>query len=346
MPRISCIMSNYNTQPEYFEAAVGSVLGQSFTDFELIIVDDKSTDAMSRNLVMKFSEQDERVKVLYNDVNMGLANSLNRALEMAQGKYIIRFDTDDICFKDRFYTQYNYMEKTGADIAGSFVQLFDEENRVVASAFYSDEAVKAQLLFSCYIYHPSTVIRRSFMMETGLRYDPSFEKAEDFDFWVRCKEAGAKICMMPNVLLKYRMHKNSVCHIGKNQQTILSEQICKRQLDYMHVRYSMDELELHYILCGLRSLSKADFSSLRQWCKKLKRINHKMVFYGIRAFEKVVDNRLFTAVVKSELCGKDKAKLIISNKELLNYGNIYSVVYKKAFELKYRLSRRYQNGFN
>lgn len=111
MPKLSCIMSNYNTDPAYLQKAIESVLNQTFRDFELIIVDDCSTDMRSKKLIETLSVKDSRIKPVYNNVNMGLAASLNRAIAFSSGEYVIRFDTDDICFRNRFEQQYKYIEK-------------------------------------------------------------------------------------------------------------------------------------------------------------------------------------------------------------------------------------------
>ena len=340
MPKLSCIMSNYNTDPAYLQKAIESVLNQTFRDFELIIVDDCSTDMRSKKLIETLSVKDSRIKPVYNNVNMGLAASLNRAIAFSSGEYVIRFDTDDICFRNRFEQQYKYIEKTATDVVGSFVQLFGNEYKLVSTMFYEEEYIDAQLLFSCYLYHPSTIIRKEFLISSGAEYDSDFEKAEDFDFWVRCKEAGAKICMMPEVLLGYRMHAKSVCHVSKDKQTELTEQICKRQLDEKGLCYTDDELELHYILCGLRKFNPTIYHELCQWCDKLIDENDERKAYNSKVFKKVVYNRLLTAIAKADMPATKKIKLVISDRRLCNTTNIYSVLYKKLYAFGYNLSGR------
>ena len=118
------------------------------------LVRDCSTDEESRKVIKEYEAKDERVKPYYKKKNEGLAAALNYGIRKASGKYIVRFDTDDICFSKRFEIQIDYMEKhPDINISSSFVEIFDGKKGIVATAFNDGESVKAQLLFSCYIPH-------------------------------------------------------------------------------------------------------------------------------------------------------------------------------------------------
>ena len=108
MPEISAIMSVYNGEA-YLKEAIDSVINQTFVDWELIIINDCSTDS-TEDILSAFAEKDERIKVYTNEVNMKLPASLNRAISLCSGKYIARMDADDICLPDRFEKQYRFME--------------------------------------------------------------------------------------------------------------------------------------------------------------------------------------------------------------------------------------------
>ena len=107
-PEISVIMSVYNDE-KYIAKAIDSILTQSFSNFELIICDDYSTDRSS-NIIEKYVKQDNRIVFFKNEKNLGLATSLNRCIERAKGKYIARMDSDDISLPNRFEVEYNYLE--------------------------------------------------------------------------------------------------------------------------------------------------------------------------------------------------------------------------------------------
>ena len=336
-PIISCIMSNYNTEPVIFRKALDSILQQTYKEFELILIDDKSTDLESRKVVEEYARRDSRVVAIYNEENQGLAGSLNIGLKHAKGKYIARFDTDDICVENRFERQMEYMEKKNADICSTFSHLFGDYDNVVSTCFISFESVAVQLLFSCYIYHTPVMMKRSFLEENGLKYDIRFDGAEDFDLFSRCREAGAKICIMPEVLFHYRLHSRSVCHTQNTKQVRLSRKICKRQLDNMKVEYDSNEWNCHLILCNLKDFSDSMYESVDKWCKKLLKINNREKFFDKKSFAKVIYNRFFTSIMKSNYSRRKKVYLIIRNKKLCSLTNIYSAIYKKIFAFCYKL---------
>lgn len=334
-PLISCIMSNYNTEPAILARALDSVLNQTFCDFELLLIDDKSTDDASRRVIETYAQRDTRIIPIYNEVNKGLATSLNVGLKSARGKYVARFDTDDICEIDRFEKQYRYMEREKCDLSSSFVRLFGSEARVISTPFIKNTQVGAELLFSCYIYHPSVMIRRGFLEENGLEYDSKFEKAEDFDLWVRLRDCGGVISTIPRVLLNYRMHAKSVCHTQKIDQGELAVKICKRQLKTMGIEFSNDEFNSHLILCGKRPYTLERQHELSDWCKKLVNQNNEHAYFDRHAFIQVIYNRFFTAVMKSKLSFGRKLKCILKQRELLNWTNAYGILYKRIFGFFY-----------
>lgn len=336
-PSISCIMSNYNTDPSMFREALDSILDQTYKDFELILIDDKSTDIRSKKVIEEYVRRDARIVALYNEKNKGLAGALNEGLKAAKGEYIARFDTDDICVRDRFERQMDYMKANGVDICSTFAHLFGDYEYVVSTSFSTCEEVAAQLLFTCYIYHTPVMMKRSFIEDHGLWYDVEFDGAEDFDLFSRCREAGARICIMPEVMFHYRLHSRSICHTQNSKQVRLSNEICRRQLDHIGMKYSSDEWKCHQILCGLESYSSELYSPVEKWCRKLIAGNHKSGDHDKKVFAEVVYNRFLTAVMRSGLGTAEEVLTILGNRNLRSWRNINAVIYKKMFALKYKL---------
>lgn len=345
MPEISCIMSNYNTDPMMFRASLDSILDQTFRNFELILIDDKSTNEDSKKVIDEYCQKDSRIVAVYNEENKGLAGSLNKGLKIARGKFIARFDTDDLCVKDRFERQMVYMEQKHIDICSTFAHLFGEYDRVVSTSFISNEEVAAQLLFSCYIYHTPVMMRRSFLKEHELCYDVTFDGVEDFDLFSRCREAGGKICIMPEVMFHYRLHSNSICHTQNTKQARLSSEICRRQLGNMEIKYSQEEWRCHQVLCGLDNYTPELRIPLDNWCRKLIRINEKKAFFDKKTFTEVVYNRLLTAVMKADIGTGKKAATIIKNQKLFSLANIDSILYRTAYALRYKLRSQQKNVY-
>lgn len=344
-PLISCIMSNYNTEPEMFRKAIDSILEQTLSDFELILIDDKSTTVESTNVIREYEKKDSRIVAIYNEHNKGLAGALNIGLEVAKGDYIARFDTDDICVRDRFEKQISYMKKNKLDICSTFAHLFGAYNNVVSTCFYSCEDVASQLLFSCYIYHTPVIMKRVFLLEHGLMYDETFDGAEDFDLFTRCRQAGARIAIMPEVMFHYRLHPSSVCHTQKPKQIELSKKICKRQLDEIKLSYSKTEWNLHLILCGLKQYTEEENDDLGKWCKKLINQNESIMNFDKKSFSNVVYNRYLGAILKSEISIKRKFSIIIRNRNLFSFANIYAIAYKTIFKRKYQVKGKLRNVF-
>ena len=165
-PEISVIMSVYNGET-YLKEAIESVINQTFKNWELIVINDCSTDSTSE-ILAEFAEKDERVKVYPNEVNLRLPTSLNRAISLSSGKYIARMDADDICLPDRFEKQYKFMEEN-PDTALSSCRFMTVKNGVYASGGAGGrcdfEAIKALLLVVNPILHPGVIAKAEIMKE-------------------------------------------------------------------------------------------------------------------------------------------------------------------------------------
>ena len=211
MPLVSFVMSNYQTPPAYLRRALDSMLDQSLTDFEAVIVNDGVKDA-SYEALREYAARDSRIRLIENERNLGLPASLNKALGVCRGKYIARMDTDDICYPDRLAQQTAYME-THPEVmfAGAWADVFDEDEdrpfdqwRPVMCPW---EEYRIRLLFSGepLLIHPTVIFRSSFLEQNGLIYseDPRYRYSEDYEFWTRCADHGAA-GILERPVLRYR----------------------------------------------------------------------------------------------------------------------------------------------
>lgn len=206
MPRVSVILPAYNAEA-YIEEAVRSVLGQTLTDFELIVLDDCSKD---RTAAILQSICDPRLVYVKNEQNMGVAATLNRGLSLAQGEYIARMDADDISLPRRLEAQVAYLDRH-PDIAvlGTNVETFDENGPLHTGWSATDPAqMNVDLLFSCGIAHPSVMMRKSVIEALG-GYDRNFEGLEDYELWCRVSKTHG-VTTLPEVLFRYRVHSGQV----------------------------------------------------------------------------------------------------------------------------------------
>lgn len=205
MPKISVIMPAYNAE-KYIEEAIDSILGQTFEDFEFIILNDCSTDRTEEIIL---SYDDPRIVYLKNEQNLGVAATLNRGLEVAKGKYIARMDADDISLPERFEQQTAVLNKDSQLAAiGSNAIIFKEDGtELYTNVPVGFRNIKITMPMSNPFIHPTMMIRKS--MLTGLEYDSVFEGREDYRLWMSLSQRYA-MDNLPDRLLKYRHHTNQV----------------------------------------------------------------------------------------------------------------------------------------
>ena len=206
IPEISVVMPVYNGE-KYLKEAIESILNQTYKDFEFLIVYDESTDE-TLSIIQGFQEQDERV-VLINGDKEGISGALNKGIEKARGKYIARLDADDISLPARFEMQINHMESLGLDICGGHSLLIDSDGKVngIGVVPRSHDLCGLSMIFMVPFAHSSVMILKSFLIDSSLKY---IGKYEDFDLWARMFSAGAKFGNVDDVVVRYRVLKDSL----------------------------------------------------------------------------------------------------------------------------------------
>ncbi len=226
-PLISVAMPVYNGEL-YLLEAIDSILRQTYTNFELIIIDDGSTDS-SNSLLQQYQKNDNRIRLISRE-NRNLASTLNDIIDLARGKWIARMDQDDIALPQRFERQLKWLEKTGADICGSWVQRFGSSDQRIVKLKKADEAIKTELMFFSPFAHPSVMMKTEIVKR--LRYDKVWEKAEDYDLWERASEKGLIMTNIPEVLLLYRVNKDQISTKKSILQQKLGQSIRKRYWEF------------------------------------------------------------------------------------------------------------------
>lgn len=207
MVKVSVVMPAYNAE-NFISEAIDSILNQTFTDFEFIIINDGSTD---RTIDIIKSYSDNRIVIVENEQNMGIVHSLNKGLEYAQGKYIARMDADDFSVKNRLEKQVKYMdEHPNIAVLGTSIKIFGDNirDRVVDYATDSD-MIKVNLLFHSCFAHPSVMIRKQVLDEFNLKYDSQYQGREDYKLWWDISQVS-NLTSLNEVLLYYRIHNSQV----------------------------------------------------------------------------------------------------------------------------------------
>ena len=208
---LSVIMSVYNEQLSWIRESVNSILTQTFREFEfIIIVDNPQIDEECRNYLNNIAKTDIRIRLIYNEVNMGLPRCLNRALSVASGKYIARMDADDISFSNRFERELTYMYENNADVVSCGYISIDEAGRRFPEMdeLSSLHDSKMYLPITNIFVHPSIIMKAEAVNAVGGYRD--FRTPQDYDLWLRLLSAGFNLMVMDERLLYYRYRKNSI----------------------------------------------------------------------------------------------------------------------------------------
>ncbi len=209
-PHISVVMAVHDGAA-FLRPAIESILNQTYRNFEFIVIDDGSTDETA-NILTDFAQRDRRLLVKTNHTNLGLPRSLNIGLEAARGAYIARMDDDDVCLPHRFADQVRYLENNPeCVVVGAGAEFVDADGRRLS---VHDRGLKPwefawASLFRAPLLHSAAMIRADTVRQHGLRYDPSFDRAEDFEFWHRLLLHGEG-CELPGNYMQCRRHAAGV----------------------------------------------------------------------------------------------------------------------------------------
>jgi glycosyltransferase involved in cell wall biosynthesis len=231
-PVLSVLMPVYNAD-RYLVQAVESILQQTFSDFELLIVDDGSTDHSPR-ILRRYAEIDARIRLISRP-NTGYVVALNEMLRLAQGKFIARMDADDIAKPERFSHQLEFLHQHPHVVCvGGCHDLIDHRGRFLTYLplpLSNDEIQREALAGHGSICHPCAMMRRSALLQIG-GYDETMMPAEDLDLWLKLGEIG-ELANLDRSVLQYRLHPHSVsetsCTIQRQKAHLACQKAWKRR---------------------------------------------------------------------------------------------------------------------
>ena len=253
-PKVTVLMPVYNCEL-YVKEAVSSILNQTFADFELLIIDDCSTDATFQ--ICK-SLTDNRIVLIKKDKNSGYTNSLNYGISIAKGQYIARMDGDDISLPERFAKQVAFLD-SNPDVAVCGTCYAEIGDRIPIFLTQNDDKIRIEFLTANCIVHPSVMMRSSIFRIFSITYDITMEPAEDYDLWVRIIAYG-KIHNLQEVLFNYRVHNNQTSNLNSVSQFEKAEIIRSKMLGYFGVEINKEEKSLYYKFSNSKSI--LDFNEL------------------------------------------------------------------------------------
>ena len=229
-PLVSVVMATYNTEYYMLREAIESVINQTYTNWELILIDDCSTKYNDFSFIDEY--HDDRIHLYHNEENLGCTKCFNKGIRLSKGKYIARLDADDISLPKRLELQVKYMEKhKDIKVLSCRIALFGKSHGAVVLMPNNTEYLRAIMLFYNCIHHSSVLLRRSLFDVDNMYYDESFKYAQDYDLWVQIFKDGDYIRHLPKCLVLIRVHDSQ---ISSSERKIEQEQfisrICKNQL--------------------------------------------------------------------------------------------------------------------
>ncbi len=309
---VSVIMSNYNTPEEYLREAIESVLNQTYSDFEFIIVDDCSTD---NSLETIRSYKDPRISVIQNEVNMGITKSLNRALAVSKGEFIARMDGDDICLPERFQKQVDFLKQNPHIIVcGTWVELFGNgadayKEKKSCKVLPEKDLLQINLLFGNHmnIIHPTAMFNHKLLKENNITYNENYIFAQDYRMWVECSKKGS-LANIPEILFRYRIHDKAVSSDKKSIQTECAKNIMAEQLSQLSLELPEDWETVHW---GLLTGRKPFDLRYKEWIKAILRQNKKYKIFNHQLLKKTLWGK-WTETVYFEYAKTNSIKTLLS----------------------------------
>lgn len=203
-PHVTVLLSVYNGE-RFLAEAIDSILGQSYENYEFIIIDDASTDSTAE-ILKRYARKDSRIKIVTNPVNLRLAASLNKGISLASGELIARMDADDVSLPDRLEKQVAFMQANpNVSICGTALSVYGSPDTIWLPPL-DDHAIKTMFFFESCLYHPTVIMRKRLFSDFS--YSSSMLPAEDYDLWSRFAEKKEIIfANLPAPLLRYRFHE-------------------------------------------------------------------------------------------------------------------------------------------
>lgn len=244
-PRVSVLLATHDDVATVGQA-VASVLRQTLPEHQLVVVDDASTDGTADLLR---AVDDPRLAVLRNDERLGLAASLNRGLEACRARFVARLDADDVAHPERLARQLGAIEHSGLAVLGSAVLEIDEHGRPgeLHRMPTGPAAVRWRALFGSPFFHPTTILDRELLDLHGLRYDPAYEQAQDYELWVRLL-AVADGDNSDDALVLRRIHARQASKARRDGQRSFQREIALGEIGRVAPDLSLEERELAWLV--------------------------------------------------------------------------------------------------
>lgn len=267
-PLISILLPTYNSS-KYICEAIESLLRQTFKNFELIIINDASTDDTS-HILDAYRNKDSRVIVIKNNLNLKIARSLNKGLQICRSNIIARMDADDWSYPHRLEVQYKYMkEHPYVTVCGSNIEEYETGRKW--KVLTENDQIRAELIFKTSLYHPTVMYKKDLILKYCKGYREDMPPVEDYDLWIRLSNISDVVFSnIPKALLRYRIRNISNIKFDKEKHYLKFNNIRKNLLEKFKVFPSEKEWIFHNYLAGIyRPINIDELYSCGRWAEKL-----------------------------------------------------------------------------
>ncbi|MDE6810508.1 MAG: glycosyltransferase, partial [Muribaculaceae bacterium] len=227
---VSVLMSVYSEPLDWVKQSIESILTQTFTDFEFIIINDNPQNPKLAFFLNQQSKKEPRIKLHTNPTNIGLTKSLNIGLKLCRGKYIVRMDADDVSLPERLVQQVKFMERNPNIIASSALAYEWDGDNVVGKVYRptTPQSIKEYIFTSSPFIHPLLIIRRDILEKYSIKYDESFRVSQDYKLAADLIEIGT-IANIDDYLLKYRISRTQISN-RKGLEQVENDKLRRRKI--------------------------------------------------------------------------------------------------------------------
>jgi glycosyltransferase involved in cell wall biosynthesis len=330
-PKVTVFMAAYNAA-NYITEAIQSVLNQTFDDFELLIVNDGSTDE-TVEIINKF--QDPRIRLIHNDRNRGLVYTRNVLLTEARGEYIAILDSDDIAIPNRLALQYDHFQKhPNLALSGGHGMVINHLGETINTPRLTvpigSENIKITLLFLNTFVNSTVMYKRKVLLELHGYND--FAPAEDYELFTRIADKYT-VDNIDTVLVKYRDHDHNTSVVQASTGSIKVHEIKKNQLSRLQIEADQRLIDVFYSLL-VSNYEKFAFSDYLSLFSKLKSANRQLKIYPIDDFEKRLFEYWYHILMTKK--AKGNALALLFNEKLFKFRFLTAKQFRRSLKLSLR----------
>lgn len=290
MPKVSVLMPVYNGE-EYIAEAIDSIIGQTFTDWELLIGDDGSSDNTEAIVNSFINKYPDKIFFHKNSVNRGHTITKYELLPKSTGEYIVFLDADDVSMPDRFAIQVEFLDKNPEyGLCGSWGTMIDRQGQTIKGMRFTSgfENIRCILAFNTALLQSSIIVRRKLMEKYYL--DMDILLVEDYNF--ECiVSRHTQIENLPLNLVKYRWHSSNISNTKQKTLTNLNKKIYKRELSFLGIDANENELNIHNAIRDKDAFKISNptfFTEAKKWLQKLQTANNQVKYYDKNIFDATI----------------------------------------------------------